>query len=314
VGAPDRGGGASGATSSSASTSAQRTATTSASTSEVIVADESFMIGEHECTVLADGNFYCSKSADATGGTPSAADFGPARVLAQPDHQGDQEIYLLDGGATVQLTFNDYDDLAPVIDDATLRIAWHAMVGERLQIMLYDRSTGATRQVTDTSYNNSNPHLFGDLLVWQAWVDGNWEIYLAEDLAQDEPRITRLTENTRHDMFPKVFDEYVTWEAQTPDGWHVVVYDTTTERYSLVKKRGDGNYENPRFALLIDNRSEDGAVETIGFDVGTDEEIPLSPAPAPTPDPVTPDEHSGEAVLPASASSSSKLEEGEGQR
>ncbi len=303
----DTTGGSSASSTSELATSTLAT-TTPSSTPALIIADDRFTIGEHECMVLEDGNFYCSKAGDA--GVPDAEDFGPSRVAAREDHQGDKEIFLLESGKTVQLTFNDYDDLAPMQDSATLRIAWHALINERLQIMLYDRTTGATRQITDTTYNNSNPYLYGDTLVWQAWVDNNWEIYMAEQLNRQEPTITRLSENSRHDMFPKIFDTYITWEAETVDGWHVVIYDRETERFSLVKKRGDGKYENPRFALLIDNRSEDGAIETIGYDVANDEEIPLTPIPMPAPDPVTPVDDTGAAVLPGTASST-KLEEGE---
>ena len=194
-------------------------------------------VGETECVSIGEGEFYCFNPNERP--APSG-DIGAAKAVARADHQGDREIFLVDGERTTQITFNDYDDLAPVYDDATRRLAWHAMVNDRLQIILHDRRTGETKQVTSGNYNSSNPHLFGGTLVWQSWIDNNWEIFVADRLDTDDPRVIQLTDNQTHDMFPQVYDEYITWQAQTKDSWHVVVYDIEGEHYSYVEKNKEG--------------------------------------------------------------------------
>ena len=243
---------------------------------------------------LEGGALYCVQDQ----GAPPPDEMGT--VFVEKDFEGDREIFIREAGRTTQITYNTYDDFAPVYDEVTGRIVWHAMINDRLQIMLHDRTTGETRQLTDTPYNNSNPYVYGDSVVWQAWKGDNWEIMLAENLSGDTPTITQITNNARHDMFPRLFENFITWQAQTRDSWHIVTYDRTTKRYSYVRKTGKGRYENPRFALLFDSRDENGEVRVVGYDVVTDEEIPLTPLSRPVPrKPKTPTEDTGEAALPA---------------
>ena len=283
------------------------TATTTATSTEATpYTGELVQIGDTECMPINDGEFYCFKPDEVQ---PPTGDIGAARVVARPDKDGDKEIFLIDGERMIQITYNTHDDFAPVYDDGSRRIAWHAMVKDRLQIMLHDRRTGETRQITSENFNSSNPHLYSGKLVWQSWIGDNWEIFMADKLDKVIPRITQLTDNKAHDMFPKVYDDFVTWQAQTRDSWHVVVYDYVNEHFSYVEKNRDGKYENPRFVLLFDNRNENGDVEVVGYDVATDEEVPLAPIPTDTPEPITPTRDTGEAIPNQTGSSTIKVSE-----
>ena len=289
-------------TPSGAATSTDAVATSTASTTRPIAEGDSgtITIGDTECLAIAEGEFYCFRpSAQENAG---ASDLGAAEAVVMQDADGDREIYLQNGERSIQITYNEYDDFAPVYDDSTQTIVWHALINDRLQVMMHERKSGKTTQITNESFNSSNPHVFNGKVVWQSWIQDNWEVFLAERLDRAQPKITQLTDNTTHDMFPKIFDQYISWQSQTNDTWHVVVYDIEDDHYSYVEKKGDGKYENPRFVLLFDNRSEDGEVEVVGYDVATDEEIPIAPIGQSTPAPITPTEDTGEAIPPTASS------------
>jgi beta propeller repeat protein len=179
--------------------------------------------------------------------------------------------------------------------------------------MYHDLETGKTKQLTHGTQNNSNPHIFGDRVVWQGWVQDNWEIFMADDVDEEEFTVTRLTENNTHDMFPQVYDGIVTWQAEAGEAWEIVVYDMVSGERSRLKKEGDGRYENPRFVLLFENRTKEGDVETIGYDVETGEMMPLGARPGKEKpiEPVVPQDHQ-DAVPVAAATSTVKTERRDG--
>ena len=259
--------------------------------------DGAFVFDPNDCTMVNDGEFYCIKKDQAS----RAESAQLWRVVAEKDADGDKEIFLVTDRDTRRITDNSYDDFAPVYDEGSGYIAWHAMIKDRLQIMLYDVRTGETKQITDETYNSSNPHVFDDKLVWQSWIDNNWEVFFMDDIDTDDPDLKQLTDNNSHDMFPRVYDDMITWQTQgESDTWNVVVYDTKTKRFEYVEKEGNGKYENPRFVLVFDNRTSDGDVEVLGFDMDTKEAAPLAPVQRAPVDPVTPIDDTKDAI-PAQA-------------
>src|SRR5690606_26207369 len=120
-------------------------------------------------------------------------------VIAEIDREGDREIYVVDKDGDRQLiTNNSYDDFAPVLDESEGVLVWHSMIRDRLQVMYHDLETGETKQLTSGTENNSNPHIFGDRVVWQGWVVNNWEIFMADDVDDEDFEVTKLTENSVH--------------------------------------------------------------------------------------------------------------------
>lgn len=266
-----------------------------------------YVFGDGDCTRVEDGQYYCFSEE-----APSAAALPPAsgEPVVRTDEDGDKEIYYVAGNDTTRITDNRVDDFAPSYDPVSGRIVWHAMLADRLQIMLHDLTTGVTTQLTDASYNNSNPHVFGSSVIWQGWRDGNWEIFFIQDVTREADDIERLTHNDAHDMFPAIYDDYLTWQMRSGERWHVVLYDRSDGTYSYIEKEGDGQYENPRFVLLLDSRDVSGEVDIVGYDVASGERVPLNaPRSAPS-DPVTPADESQEAV-PAPVVSASSTKQGE---
>lgn len=265
--------------------------------------ESKYVFGEGDCTVVSDGEFYCVAS-----GPQRHLSVGDPRVYAEKDREGDKEIFYFDGVEVHRITNNSYDDFAPVFDDEKMRIVWQAMLNDRLQIMMHDILTKTTRQVTTSRQNSSNPSIAGDTIVWQEWVDTNWEIMMTEiDGDGQEFEIEQLTDNVVHDMFPAAYDGLVTWQSERGSSWEVVVYDMRTKNKHTLKKSEGTKYENPRFVLLFDSKHDNGDVETVGYDLDTGEMMELGTKANHIPqNPVTPKDETPEA-LPREATSTPQV-------
>lgn len=265
-------------------------------------AENKYIFGEGDCTLVSDGEFYCVASG------PERQMTGDPRVYAEKDREGDREIYYFDGVEITRITNNSYDDFAPVFDEETRRIVWQAMINDRLQIMIHEIPTNTTRQITTSRQNSSNPSIAGDTVVWQEWVDTNWEVMMTDvNNGGQDFEIERLTDNAVHDMFPAAYDDLVTWQSERGGSWEVVVYDLRTGKKHTLEKSEDTKYENPRFVLLFDSKHDNGDVETIGYDLDTGEMMELGTKPGHTPtEPVTPKKETQDA-LPRESASSTQL-------
>ena len=213
------------------------------------------------------------------GSTTQETSVKTVKVFVEVDAEGDKEIYLDRSGVTEQVTNNWYEDDKPSYDEISGIVVWQSLIQDRYQIMSYNTVTGELRQITGTSYNNTNPHVYGNTVVWQGWIENNWEI-LFTDLTLAEREIVQVTNNIWDDMFPQIHERLITWQAFIDDVWQVFVYDIVNKSTMRVGE-SDGRYENPRFMLVIDNKKENGDVATVGYDTVTGEITPFGVTPAP---------------------------------
>jgi len=243
--------------------------------------DSKYVFNDKECVLVREYEFYCIKS-NANNNTVLPTpdmDTQKGEVFVRKDSDGDKEIFINKNGNIIKITNNLLDDDSPARDEENGLVVWHALIKERYQIMLYDESSGTTKQITNTSFNNTNPSVYGNFLVWQGWINDNWEIFTAEISTTDSITITQITNNNYHDMFPKVYKGLITWQGFIGNSWEVFVYDLSLNKISRVREGGQGAYESPRFVLLLENRKENGDVEKVGYDVSSGEEIALGTTP-----------------------------------
>jgi len=78
-----------------------------------------------------------------------------------------------------------------------------------------------TTQVTTNSYSDSFPHIKGNFLVWQGYVQGDWEIFL-HNLTSGET--VQITENDYDDMAPQTDGDYVVWKGYNRTGGEIFLY------------------------------------------------------------------------------------------
>lgn len=242
-----------------------------------------FQFSTKECVSVGDGAFYCSQPETEETEATSA-------VYAAPDEDGDMEIFVRVSGEEVKITDNIFDDAAPFFAEAENRVVWHSLINDRYQIMSYDIDTNRTSQLTDSPFNNMEPIMVGDMILWQAWIQDNWEIVM-----YDNYDITQLTNNDVHDVAPSIKDNYVMWQTQFPEGWKVAVYNLETKTADYVDVENlSGALENPRLVLLLDHVDENGNRQMIGYDMETKQPIALGAIPAPLPDELPEPDQTGE--------------------
>lgn len=258
--------------------------TTSQNVVSVVTNDENrFSFSKNECTTVGDGTFYCATPTEA----PQV--LNADRIFSALDAEGDKEIYLEKNSELTPLTNNQADDDAPYFDEVSNTAVWHRLIDGRFQIIQYDFDEESEKQLTYDSFNNMQPSVFGDTVVWQGWVGSDWEIFMLED-----EKVTMLTDNTTHDIAPSVNGTHVVWQSFEGDVWRVKVYDLRTGLIDTVSDSGGGSIENPRFVLVYDAKMETGDIETRGYDLKSGEVVDLASKPTPVPEEIPDPDQTGE--------------------
>jgi hypothetical protein len=252
--------------------------------SHVVVNDNNrFSFSERECARVGDGSFYCST------GVATVTETGVNRVFSAPDADGDQEIYIEHDGVLTSVTSNPTDDSAPYYDVESNSLVWHRLVGERYQIVSYDIESATEAVLTADRYNNMQPSRAGEITVWQGWIGNDWEIML-----DTSGEITMLTDNTTNDVAPRINGDYIIWQAYEGDAWKAKIYNIRTKEIETIADTEGTSVENPRFVLVYDAKSENGDVETKGYDPVSGVNVPLSSEPTPAPSDIPDSDQTGE--------------------
>jgi hypothetical protein len=234
-----------------------------------------FLFSKQQCIKMDEG-FYCTTKTKTT--TTNEVAVVTDKVYAEVDSQGDKEIALMKNGVKQMITDNQDDDDKPFYDPASGIVVWQTLLNDRYQIVSYNINTGERRQLTGTSYNNTSPYVYKNTVVWQGWLDNNWEIFMdtmSSSATSTSSETERITKNTWDDMFPQARDNMLTWQSFVDGKWQVLVYDITSETTTVVGEGDGGEYENPRFMLILDNKKDNGDVATIGYDSATGKVLPF---------------------------------------
>lgn len=244
---------------------------------------QEYGFADNECTLLGEGELYCYNGTRDRKLRSSAEEYND--VIAKPDKEGDLEIYLMRGEKEIQITKNNTDDAAPVRDKDSELIVWQGMVNERWQIFVYDEIAGRTSQVTSGNSNNISPQVSDGYIVWQAWEDNSWNIFLAyrsgsaivsrlssaeqSGFRDSSAWITqRIASNPWHEVEPLVASGFVVWRAYIDNSWQVLVYEIASGSTTQVSE-GIGEHKNPRLAILWDAK-ENGQLHTVQYNLFTE--------------------------------------------
>jgi hypothetical protein len=235
-----------------------------------------------ECLAVGEGSFYCTEA-------ETVPEYIEDRVFSAPDSDGDTEIFVTISGETTQITHNTVDDAAPQYDAISDTIVWHSMKNDRFQIVQYTVSDGSVEYLTDSSYVNTEPVAYGDIVMWQAWIGNNWEIMLS-----DNGEVMQLTDNDVHDITPQMRDGYIMWQTKFAEGWKVALFDQVTQKVSYIADSDGTGVANPRFVLVYDSTNDVGDVRTLGYDFGSGSSFILGSLPAEMPEEVPEPDQTGE--------------------
>jgi len=258
------------------------------------------------CLTIDNVGYYCLKNFEGMAAT-LATSTKITSIQSLPDTAGDdKEIFITRNGESIQLTHNTWDDTFPAMDVTGTSLVWQGMSDGRWQIFFADLSAQAgvsgtisptVTQLTHSTESNFNPRVDGNTVVWQGWVGGNWEIFLAdhlspssyypdgeEDILPSENRrlgingewhVSRLSENETHDMFPAISGGLVTWQSFQEGSWNVYAYNMKTGE-STQLSQGGVKSENPRFAVTWDERDAAGNIRMVGYDIASGMTIDLT--------------------------------------
>lgn len=103
----------------------------------------------------------------------------------------------------------------------------------------------AVTMITDNSYEDGYPQIKGDILVWQGYKNGNWEIFLF-DISTEE--IHGITANQYDDVSPQTDGNYLAWLGQDRPGGDVFLYEISTGKTSRITDSGSNINSPPRIA------------------------------------------------------------------
>ncbi|MBW2171413.1 MAG: hypothetical protein JRF69_05430 [Deltaproteobacteria bacterium] len=91
--------------------------------------------------------------------------------------------------------------------------------------------------VTANAHADIAPHIHGNYVVWQGYVDGDWEIFLY-NIATEET--TQVTENDYDDFSPKTDGNDVVWVGYNRPGGEIFLHLLTQNGW---KRRGLGGIQ-----------------------------------------------------------------------
>jgi beta propeller repeat protein len=77
-------------------------------------------------------------------------------------------------------------------------------------------------QITSNSYEDTLPQIKGNYLVWQRYVDGDWEIFLYNTVIN---QTTQITNNAYDDLSPQTDGTYVVWHGFNDGEWDIFLWD-----------------------------------------------------------------------------------------
>ncbi len=240
---------------------------------------------EGECTRMRDETYYCAKVQSTS--TPTRG--VPDGVSALPDSDGDKEIFVTKGADMVQLTDNTFEDDAPNYDAESDTVVWHRLIDGRYQIMSYSIQDEEEVQLTSDRFNNMEPARYGEVMVWQGWVGNDWEIMML-----DGGEVSMLTDNIYPDISPRVNKDYILWQSFEGNTWKLKVLSRADGTLETIDGGDGASIDNPRFVLVYDAKTDNGDIETRGFDLEEKVVVPLSAVPQELPENIPDPEQTGE--------------------
>ncbi|WP_240664302.1 hypothetical protein [Methanosarcina sp. MSH10X1] len=120
-------------------------------------------------------------------------------------------------------------------------------------------------QIT-TSGSASDPHIYGDRIVWQDDRNGNSDIYMYDLSTKRETQIT--TNGSAH--FPDIYGDRVVWQ-----GDRIYMYDISTEKETQISTSGSAHYP----AIYEDKivwGDYSGGSDIYMYDLSTEKETKIS--------------------------------------
>ncbi|MHC1753918.1 MAG: PGF-pre-PGF domain-containing protein [Methanosarcina sp.] len=201
------------------------------------------------------------------GSNQTSPDIYGERIVWEDDRNGNWDIYMYDLSTSreIQITNNELDQGLPVIYGE--KIVWEDERNgildeygdiENLDIYMYDLSTSRETQITTNEFEQSEPFIYGDRIVYIDDRSGNWDIYMY-DLSIS--RETQITTNGLNQELPAIYGDKIVYsddrnggsldEDDWPVGnWDIYMYDLSTSRETQITT----DQSVQAYSAIYDNR------------------------------------------------------------
>jgi hypothetical protein len=122
-------------------------------------------------------------------------------------------------------------------------VVWSSFDGTDNEIFFYNGTTGAVKQLTNNSVDDTNPQIFGKNVVWQSGNDDSTEIFFYNGTTG---ATRRLTKNSSKDYAPQISDNYVIWQSKFGDRYsHIQFWNSRENQFGTVGNDEDLNDFQP---------------------------------------------------------------------
>jgi beta propeller repeat protein len=111
------------------------------------------------------------------------------------------------------------------------RVVWVDWRYGNAEIVMYNITSGEERRLTNTSSDENNPKIFGDLVVWEYGND-----IILYNLSSNETR--RISDESYNQVDPSIWGNYIVWEDQSGEYQTICCYDINTGEESQVSEDG----------------------------------------------------------------------------
>jgi len=176
-----------------------------------------------------------------------------APAAALPNGLADYPLCTADGAQSDPVA---HGDRVVWVDQRGNPSGWYG------DIWMYDYATGEETQITNDEYEQTDPDIWGDWVVWSDWRNGNGDVYAKNVVTGQE--IAVCTDPAAQQR-PKICDDLIVWEDYRRGQWDIaryristaaeglwdfndgddrspdVYFDATGHGYTVAWERGDGD-------------------------------------------------------------------------
>ena len=104
---------------------------------------------------------------------------------------------------------------------------------------------GPIVQVTNDPAEQMNPQIWGDVIVWEDFRHGNWDIYAYDVRAGVELPVTTHPADQKD---PAVWGDLIVWQDYRNENWDIYMYDLETD----ISEAHDVAHDNPEVVARIE--------------------------------------------------------------
>jgi len=148
---------------------------------------------------------------------PSASEAGAAFLCARSWPYGYEAVAWSPEGGLTQLTTNYF-----YVQDVKMQgrqVVYQAWDGNDYEIYLHDFDTDETRQLTNNTFDDIHPDLWGGQVVWTAFPVANGEIFHWAD-----GTMKKISENSRDNDAACICNGRVVWQGLDDTGDHAEIF------------------------------------------------------------------------------------------